>query len=37
MKKIEITYNEIRQATRPNVFRSKKNYTRKTKHKNKGN
>lgn len=33
MKRIEITYNEIRQATRPNVFRNKKKYNRNVKHK----
>jgi hypothetical protein len=33
MKTIQITHNEIKQATRPNVYRSKKHYTRKLKHK----
>jgi hypothetical protein len=33
MKAIQITQNEINQATRPNVYRSKKHYTRKSKHK----
>ena len=33
MKKIELTMNEIWQATRPSIQKSKKNYTRKTKHK----
>jgi hypothetical protein len=37
MKKIELTMNEIWQATRPSIQKSKKNYTRKTKHKNKEN
>ena len=35
MKTIEITYEEIRMATRPNVYRNRKKYTRKEKHKNK--
>ena len=34
MKKIEVTLEEIRMATRPNIYRSKKTYTRKEKHKN---
>ena len=33
MKTIEITLEEIRMATRPNVYRNKKAYTRKAKHK----
>ena len=33
MKAIQITQNEINQATRPNVYKSKKHYTRKSKHK----
>ena len=33
MKAIEITQQEIRMATRPNVYRNKKKYTRKDKHK----
>ena len=37
MEKIEITIQELRQATRPNVFRNRKKYTRKTKYKNKLN
>lgn len=37
MKKIELTMNEIWQATRPSIQKSKKTYTRKTKHKNKEN
>ena len=35
MKTIEITQEEIKMATRPNVYRNKKKYTRKDKHKNK--
>ncbi len=34
MKKIEVTLEEIRMSTRPNVYRNKKKYTRKEKHKN---
>lgn len=34
MKTIEITQQEIRMATRPNIYRNKKKYTRKSKHKN---
>jgi hypothetical protein len=33
MKEIQITQSEINQATRPNVYKSKKHYTRKLKHK----
>ena len=33
MKTIEVTQQEINQATRPNVYRNKKKYTRKDKHK----
>ena len=33
MKTIEVTIQEIRMATRPNVYKSKKAYTRKIKHK----
>jgi len=33
MKKIEITLDELRAATRPNIYKSKKTYTRKEKHK----
>lgn len=33
MKTIQITYEEIRMATRPNVYVNKKKYTRKEKHK----
>jgi len=33
MKQIEVSLNEIRMATRPNVYKNKKKYTRKDKHK----
>jgi hypothetical protein len=33
--KIELTITEWRLATRPNVYKSKKHYSRKSKHKNK--
>lgn len=33
MKTIEVTQEEIRQATRPNIYRNRKKYTRKEKHK----
>lgn len=33
LKKIEVTIEEIRMATRPNVYKNKKKYTRKKKHK----
>ena len=33
MKTVEITLEEMRMATRPNVYRNKKTYTRKSKHK----
>jgi hypothetical protein len=33
MKTIEITQSEILMATRPNVYRNRKKYTRKNKHK----
>jgi hypothetical protein len=33
MKQIELTIQEIKMATRPNVYRNKKKYTRKEKHK----
>jgi hypothetical protein len=33
MRTIQITQHEINQATRPNVYRNKKKYTRKDKHK----
>ena len=35
MKTIEVTVQEIQAATRPNVYRNKKKYTRKDKHRNK--
>ncbi len=35
MKTIEVTQEEIYQATRPNVYRNRKKYTRKSKHRNK--
>ena len=35
MKKIKATIKEIYDAMRPNVYRNRKKYTRKTKHKNK--
>ena len=34
MKTIEVTLEEIKMATRPNVYRNKKKYNRKNKHKN---
>lgn len=37
MEKIECTIQELRQATRPNVFRNRKKYSRKSKHKTKSN
>ena len=33
MKTIQVTPEEIRMATRPNVYRNRKKYTRKEKHK----
>ena len=33
MEKIEVTIQEIRMATRPNVYKNRKKYTRKKKHK----
>jgi len=33
MKTIKVTQEEIRMATRPNVYRNRKKYTRKEKHK----
>jgi len=33
MKRITVTQHEINQATRPNVYKNKKKYTRKKKHK----
>jgi hypothetical protein len=35
MKTIEVTYQELKMATRPNVYRNKKRYTRKEKRKEK--
>ena len=35
MKTIIVTQEEINQATRPNIYRNRKKYTRKTKHRNK--
>jgi hypothetical protein len=35
MKTVQLTLQEIRMATRPNVYKSKKAYTRKVKHKEK--
>lgn len=32
MKTIQITQQEMQQATRPNVYRNRKKYTRKDKH-----
>ena len=32
MKTIVVTYEERKMATRPNVFRNRKKYTRKSKH-----
>lgn len=32
MRVIEITQHELQQATRPNIYRNKKKYTRKSKH-----
>jgi hypothetical protein len=37
MKTIEVTVQEIRMATRPNVYKNKKKYTRKDKYRNKVN
>lgn len=34
MQTIQVTLEEIKAATRPNVYRNKKKYTRKNKHKN---
>lgn len=36
MKTIEVTYDELKMATRPNVYRNKKKYTRKDKHRKTG-
>lgn len=35
MKTIVVTQHEINQATRPNIYRNRKKYTRKNKHRNK--
>jgi len=35
MKTIIVTQEEINQATRPNIYRNRKKYTRKDKHRNK--
>jgi hypothetical protein len=35
MKTIEVTIQEIQAATRPNVYRNRKKYTRKDKYRNK--
>ena len=35
MKTIEVTIQEIQAATRPNVYRNRKKYKRKNKHRNK--
>lgn len=35
MKRIQVTQHEIQQATRPNVHRNRKKYTRKKKHRKK--
>ena len=34
MKTIQVTQQEIQQATRPNVYKNRKKYNRKDKHKN---
>jgi len=34
MKLIKVTHQEIKMATRPNVYRNRKKYVRKVKHKN---
>jgi hypothetical protein len=34
VQKIQVTLQEIKMATRPNVYKNKKKYTRKSKHKN---
>jgi len=35
MKTIIVTQEEINQATKPNIYRNRKKYTRKDKHRNK--
>lgn len=37
LQTIQVTQQEIRMATRPNVYKNKKKYTRKSKHKNNQN
>ena len=34
METVQVSQEEIRMATRPNVYRNRKKYTRKEKHKN---
>lgn len=34
VQQIQVTLEEIKMATRPNVYKNKKKYTRKSKHKN---
>ena len=34
MKTIQVTIQELQAATRPNVYRNRKKYTRKNKHRN---
>ena len=34
LEKIQVTLQEIQMATRPNIYKNKKKYTRKDKHKN---
>jgi len=36
LETIQVTQEEIRMATRPNVYKNKKKYSRKNKHKGKG-
>jgi hypothetical protein len=33
LQRIEVTLQEVRMSTRPNVYKNKKKYTRKSKHK----
>jgi hypothetical protein len=37
MKQIQVSQEEVRMATRPNVYRNRKKYTRKEKHKSQEN
>tara|TARA_B100001094_G_scaffold203462_1_gene197370 strand:- start:290 stop:415 length:126 start_codon:yes stop_codon:yes gene_type:complete len=37
VKQIKVTQKEVNDATRPNVYKNKKKYTRKKKHMNKEN